>query len=137
MELDEDVLISIFPPMELLRDGDRLAQHSGRFSDNGSYATTLSFFDYIIFDCRTTYPRDPHPGAHLYILLQPLITMRDPNATLRFDILRFRQCMRLSAGVPMVSRRVALRWEGFNLSLRSGESMVWEGLHWWQLNLVM
>jgi hypothetical protein len=60
--------------VELLRDGDRLAQHSGRFSDNGSYATTLSFSDYIILDCRTTYPRDPHPGAHLYILLRPLIT---------------------------------------------------------------
>ncbi len=52
--------------VELLRNGDRLAEHSGRFSNNGSYATTLSFSDYIILDCRTTYPRDPHLGAHIY-----------------------------------------------------------------------
>ena len=54
--------------VELLCNGDRLAEHSGRFSDNGSYATTLSFSDYIILDCRTTYPRDQHPGAHIYTL---------------------------------------------------------------------
>ena len=56
--------------VELLRNGDRLAEHSGRFSNTGSYATTLSLSDYIILDCRTT---DPHPGAHT-LLLQPLIT---------------------------------------------------------------
>ena len=52
--------------VELLRDGDRLAEHSGRFSQQGSYATNLSFSDYIILDCRTEYPRDPHPGRYIY-----------------------------------------------------------------------
>jgi len=60
--------------VELLCNGDRLAEHSGRFSSKGSYATTLSLSDYIILDCRTTKPRDPHPGAHICILLQLLIT---------------------------------------------------------------
>ncbi len=52
--------------MELLRDGDRLAEHSGRFSQPGSYATDLSFSDYIILDCRTERVRDPHPGGYIY-----------------------------------------------------------------------
>jgi hypothetical protein len=35
--------------VELLRDGDRLVQHSGRFSSQtGSYGTTLPLTDYII-----------------------------------------------------------------------------------------
>jgi len=50
--------------VELLHNGDRLAEHSGRFSNKGSYATTLSLSDYIILDCCTIYPRFPHPGAH-------------------------------------------------------------------------
>lgn len=48
--------------VELLRDGDQLAQHSGRFSSQtGSYGTTLFLEDYIILDCRKTRPRVPHP----------------------------------------------------------------------------
>jgi hypothetical protein len=48
--------------VELLRDGDWLAQHSGRFSPTGSYATTLPLSDYIILDCRITNPTVAHPG---------------------------------------------------------------------------
>jgi len=48
--------------VELLRDGDRLAQQSGRFSSTGSYATTLPLSDYIILDCRITNPTVAHPG---------------------------------------------------------------------------
>jgi hypothetical protein len=50
--------------IELLRDGDRLASHWGRFSDGGSYAESLPLTDYIIVDCRTTHPRQGsvHPG---------------------------------------------------------------------------
>lgn len=46
--------------VELLRDGDRLDQHHGRFSDSGSYGTTLALEDYIVLDCRYTVPRYPH-----------------------------------------------------------------------------
>jgi hypothetical protein len=48
--------------VELLRDGDRLAQHSGRFSPtSGSYETTPHLSDYIILDCRVTTPTVAHP----------------------------------------------------------------------------
>jgi hypothetical protein len=48
--------------VELLREGNRLKQHSesGRFSQSGSYGTTLPLSDHIILDCRKTWPRDPH-----------------------------------------------------------------------------
>lgn len=46
--------------MELLCNGDRLEEHAGRFSDEGSYATT----HFIVLDYRTT-----HPGAHICILI--------------------------------------------------------------------
>jgi len=60
--------------VELLRDGNQLAKHSGRFSQTGSYRTALPLSDYIILDCRTTHPREKHPRkctrslviAHLY-----------------------------------------------------------------------
>jgi hypothetical protein len=53
---------------ELLRDGDRLAQHSGRFSlQTGSYGTTLSLSDYIILDCCTTFPRVTHLCKFIYL----------------------------------------------------------------------
>ena len=42
--------------VELLRNGDRLKEHSGHSSNNGSYATTLPLSDFIILDCRTTKP---------------------------------------------------------------------------------
>lgn len=47
--------------VELLREGDRLAQHSGRFSSKGPYKKDLSLSDYVILDCRQTRPQDPHP----------------------------------------------------------------------------
>jgi len=50
--------------VELLQEGDRLAQHSGRFSGNGPY-TSLDFSDYIILDWRTTHPRDTHQRRHI------------------------------------------------------------------------
>jgi len=53
--------------VELLREGDRLAQHSGRFSSNGSYQKDLSLSDYIILDCRQTYPKVPHPCKQFFI----------------------------------------------------------------------
>ena len=54
--------------VELLRDGDQLAQHSGRFSSQtGSYGTTLPLKDYIILDCRTTRPRVHHPRKIVYL----------------------------------------------------------------------
>ena len=54
--------------VELLRDGDQLAQHSGPFSSQtGCYGTTLSLTDYIILDCRTTQPTIQHPRRNIYL----------------------------------------------------------------------
>ena len=47
--------------IELTRDGNRLANHWGRFSEGGSYRETLHLTDYIIVDCRTTRPMVEHP----------------------------------------------------------------------------
>lgn len=47
--------------IELLRDGDRLEQHSIRFSSTGAYGGTLSLSDYIILDFRTKTPTKRHP----------------------------------------------------------------------------
>jgi hypothetical protein len=55
--------------VELLRDGNQLAQHSGRFSESGSYGQTLSLRDYIILDCRTTQPRARHTRRNIYLCL--------------------------------------------------------------------
>ncbi|KAI0280374.1 hypothetical protein BGY98DRAFT_880571, partial [Russula aff. rugulosa BPL654] len=48
--------------VELVREGDRLEQHSGRFSQSGSYASTLLLSDYIILQFRNTRPEHPHPN---------------------------------------------------------------------------
>jgi len=61
--------------LELLHDGDKLAQHSGRFSQSESYAT-LPLDDYIILDCRTTHPMQAHRGM-LYLFLAYSFTYSD------------------------------------------------------------
>jgi hypothetical protein len=62
--------------VELVREGDRLEQHSGRFSRSGSYASTLLLSDYIILDFRNTRPEHPHPSKcnYLPINLFPLFS---------------------------------------------------------------
>ncbi|KIL60852.1 hypothetical protein M378DRAFT_905153 [Amanita muscaria Koide BX008] len=47
--------------IELLRDGNQLARHCGRFSQTGSYGTMFPLSEYIIIDCRTTHPKEQHP----------------------------------------------------------------------------
>ncbi|KAG6813152.1 hypothetical protein H0H92_013558 [Tricholoma furcatifolium] len=47
--------------IELLRDGNQLENHSGRFSSSGPYGATMSFTDYIILDFRVTAPQKRHP----------------------------------------------------------------------------
>jgi hypothetical protein len=47
--------------VELLRDGDRLKNHSLRFVDQGAY-TGMNLEDYIILDFRTIKPQKGHPG---------------------------------------------------------------------------
>ncbi|KAG8767028.1 hypothetical protein FRC15_005954 [Serendipita sp. 397] len=54
--------------VELLRDGDRLEKHTGRFSGRGAYAQTMDFEDYIILDFRTSRLRDKHPSESRYLL---------------------------------------------------------------------
>jgi hypothetical protein len=48
--------------VELLRDGDRLANHSSRFTNPGAYSK-MEFEDYVILDFRTTRPSLAHPGS--------------------------------------------------------------------------
>src|SRR6266852_4778073 len=48
--------------VELLLEGDRLRQHSSRFSPSGSDETTIRLSDYIMLDFRKTLPKRPHPG---------------------------------------------------------------------------
>ena len=68
--------------IELLRDGNQLEKHCGRFSATGSYGTTLPLSDYIIVDCRTTRPRDKHQCKQACsLVVAPLIQM---CALLRF-----------------------------------------------------
>ena len=57
---------------ELLRDGDRLAKQSGRFSRTGSCGSTLDVSDYLILDCRTTYPKVLHPRK-LFIIMDVIL----------------------------------------------------------------
>lgn len=52
--------------VELLRNGVRLSQHAGRFSQTGSYATSLSLSDYIILDC--SRPVVAHSSAYILSL---------------------------------------------------------------------
>jgi len=48
------------PGVDLLRDGNQLENHFGRFSKTESYRTALPLSDYIILGCRTTHPEEPH-----------------------------------------------------------------------------
>jgi hypothetical protein len=54
--------------VELLRDGDRLQEHSSRFSDEGVYGTDLELSEYIILDCRKTRPKLTHSGTCINLL---------------------------------------------------------------------
>ncbi|KAN0124749.1 hypothetical protein V8E52_001301 [Russula decolorans] len=47
--------------VELLRDGNELKKHTGRFSETGSYVTTLALSDYIILDFHNTRPKRTQP----------------------------------------------------------------------------
>ncbi|KAL5512666.1 hypothetical protein ACEPAG_2932 [Sanghuangporus baumii] len=56
--------------IEIVRDGDRLAQHSERFEASGAYGRDLLLDDYIILDFRATMPRTSHPSLkNLYHLV--------------------------------------------------------------------
>ena len=54
--------------VELLRDGDQLEKHSGRFSKGGKYAKPLPLSDYIILDCRRTRPGRAHRGKCIWYM---------------------------------------------------------------------
>jgi hypothetical protein len=49
--------------VELLRDGNELKKHTGRFSETGSYVTTLALSDYIILDFHNTRPKRTQPST--------------------------------------------------------------------------
>jgi hypothetical protein len=48
--------------IELVREGDRLQQHSSRFAPGGIYAKELNIDDYIILDFRTRDVKVKQPG---------------------------------------------------------------------------
>ena len=53
--------------VELLREGNRLDDHSSRFSESGAYGKYLTLKDYIMLDCRTSRPRLSHGGMCIII----------------------------------------------------------------------
>jgi hypothetical protein len=69
--------------VELVRDGDRLKQHSSRFSPSGSYGTTLELSDHIILDFRKMRPQHPHAGM---CIICPSIHFSFFELTLHTDI---------------------------------------------------
>jgi len=51
--------------IEIIRDGNRLEEHSSRFENSGAYGAWLlsgDMTDYILLDCRTKVPQRAHPG---------------------------------------------------------------------------
>jgi hypothetical protein len=48
--------------IELLREGHQIQEHCNRFSHQ-YYKNTIPVNDYVILDCRTSFPRTVHPGA--------------------------------------------------------------------------
>ncbi|KAL5478279.1 hypothetical protein ACEPAI_2463 [Sanghuangporus weigelae] len=47
--------------IELLRDGNQLEEHSGRFLQTGSYGRTLEIDEFIVLDFRSSRPQLAHP----------------------------------------------------------------------------
>lgn len=59
--------------VELLRDGNRLGEHSDRFSPTGKYRHWIDsnqMTEYIILDFRTTIPKKAHPGMEACLILR-------------------------------------------------------------------
>ena len=57
--------------IEFTRDGNRLNEHSSRFSQSGAYGAWLKsgdMVDYILLDCRTTIPRKSFPSINISLL---------------------------------------------------------------------
>ncbi len=46
--------------LELLREGNRLAEHSSRFARSGAYGRDLELDDFILLDCHTTQPKQSY-----------------------------------------------------------------------------
>ena len=57
--------------VEITQDGTWLREHSPHFATSGAYRAWLKsgdMVDYILLDCRTSIPRDAHPGIDISIL---------------------------------------------------------------------
>jgi hypothetical protein len=69
--------------VELLREGQLLAQHCSRFSKSGAYGRHLDISDYIVLDFRTTTPQLPHhrrcPVLLIISILIPQFCFRSPK----------------------------------------------------------
>jgi hypothetical protein len=83
--------------IEILRDGQQLSQHSGRFSDLGSYKGEVPTNDYIILDFRSNYPQAKHPGTQFSsftIKLKSKLTRLQESVSrcLRYDVSRRPSC---------------------------------------------
>ena len=77
--------------IELLRDGNRLEEHSSRFLSSGAYSTTIPMTDYIILDFRGKTPKKCHPSKCNLFLFRSVISLTfRPNQ-------RFPNCIMLSS----------------------------------------
>ena len=81
--------------IELVREGDTLQEHYGRFSGGGKYATTLDIDDFIVLDCRTTQviAQPPCLSPAFFLLLGILLTIctlptiqLSPNSIMWFSL---------------------------------------------------
>lgn len=57
--------------IEIVREGDRLSEHCGRFVGNGKYTPWIrngSLQDWLVIDCRTSYPREYSRSTTLCVL---------------------------------------------------------------------
>jgi hypothetical protein len=93
--------------VELLRDGDRLERHVGRFSDTGIYHTTLPLSDYIILDFRKTRPKRAHPGMCICYSLV-IVRSFSFSATQTCRIYTTLYSMTVSEGYPFWTMRGGL-----------------------------
>ncbi|TDL25680.1 hypothetical protein BD410DRAFT_604146 [Rickenella mellea] len=74
--------------IELLRDGQKLEEHVGRFSKTGKYGKTLRLSQHIILDCRFTMPRKTNSHLqNLYHVVFTLSTKPDLNPVWTIEIL--------------------------------------------------
>jgi hypothetical protein len=65
--------------IEITREGSKLRQHSDRFSQDGAYGEMITkglVMDYILVDCRATWPENRHAGMLCVHIFRALVLMQ-------------------------------------------------------------